>query len=248
MRGSGRCGFPWTARAWMRCRPRARRPRPVRRPRRPLPPRWLRDECGAGRDGCRWRTRRSAMAAGQAVLWRLAKQAGGGRHGEVQLADAGQAMHQPRVGEALAVAQPVAGGLELPGQELRARSLGWPPVHGTDASSHAGTCGWTRRIMRVLRSGQQAGFQLGGSRRWNGWNRSGGYGPDPPWRDHGRPRGCARRRPRPRARNGLVRARRPALTRHFQRHVEQPGAVGLARIQASSAATRSAPRPRPPPW
>ena len=44
---------------------------------------------------------------------------------------------------------------------IAARSLGWPPVHGTDASSHAGTCGWTRRIMRVLRSGQQAGFQLG---------------------------------------------------------------------------------------
>ncbi|MNT88685.1 hypothetical protein D3C72_2292840 [compost metagenome] len=55
------------------------------------------------------------MAAGQAVLRRLAKQAGGGCHGKVQLADAGQPMHQPRMREPVAVAQPGARRLHLPG-------------------------------------------------------------------------------------------------------------------------------------
>ena len=233
----------------MRCRPRARRPRPVRRPRRPLPPRWLRDECGAGRDGCHWRTRRRPRNGRRPGRLVASRKAGWRRRPRRSPACRCRPGRAPATRGRSARGCPASCGRSQAARAgIAARSLGWPPVHGTDASSHAGTCGWTRRIMRVLRSGQQAGFQLGGSRGWNGWNRSRGYGPDPPWRDHGRPRGCARRRPRPRARNGLVRAR-PALTRHFQRHVEQPGAVGLARLHPGFQRGHAlGARPRPPPW
>ena len=71
-----------TARAWMRCRPRARRPRPVRRPRRPLPPRWL---PGRMRRRSGWlplanQAQRAWLQASRLVA--SPQQAGGGRHGE----------------------------------------------------------------------------------------------------------------------------------------------------------------------
>ncbi|MNV60098.1 hypothetical protein D3C71_1525510 [compost metagenome] len=58
------------------------------------------------------------MAAGQTVLGRLAKQARGRGDREVQLADAGQAVHQPGVGETVAIAQPGPRRVHLPRQEL----------------------------------------------------------------------------------------------------------------------------------
>ncbi len=85
-----------------------------------------------------------AMAAGQAVLRRLAQQAGGGGIGEVELADAGQAVHQPGVGEALAVAQPGPRRLHLPGQELGR-------AHGRAATSWRRPASSSARISGMAR-------------------------------------------------------------------------------------------------
>ncbi|CUJ09823.1 Uncharacterised protein [Bordetella pseudohinzii] len=63
---------------------------------------------GAGRAG----------AAGPALAGRFAQQAGRGGRGEIQLADAGRAMDEPGVGKALALRQPGAGGLQVPGSEF----------------------------------------------------------------------------------------------------------------------------------
>lgn len=84
------------------------------------------------------------MTAGQAVLRRLAQQAGGGGHREIELADAGQAMHQPGMGEALAVAEPGARRLHLPGQELGR-------AHGRTATSSRSPASSSARIAAIAR-------------------------------------------------------------------------------------------------
>src|SRR3546814_14058034 len=72
------------------------------------------------------------MAAGQPLIRRFAQQAAGGGQGKLALADAGQAVYQPCMGETVTLRQPLGRELALPGQELRqiahgAPSAIWPP-------------------------------------------------------------------------------------------------------------------------
>src|SRR3546814_1434075 len=59
-----------------------------------------------------------AMAAGQAMVGRLAQQAACGGQGKLAFAYARQAMDQPGVRKALALRQPISGKVALPGQKL----------------------------------------------------------------------------------------------------------------------------------
>ena len=209
MRGSGRCGFPWTARAWMRCRPR-------------LGVLGLFGGLGAlfHRDGFGTNAAQVGMVAagepGQAAQWPQARPSCG--VSQSRLAAAATAKSSLPMPARPCTSHAWAKRSRLPSQ-LRAVSS----CQGRNCGALTGlascsrnrcqfSCGHLRmdEAHHARPSIRPAGRLPArpGSRRWNGWNRSGGYGPDPPWRDHGRPRGCARRRPRPRARNGLVRASR----------------------------------------
>lgn len=85
-----------------------------------------------------------AVAAGQPVFRRFAQQAGRRRDGEIKLADAGQPMHQPGMRKAVAIAQPGAGRVHLPGVKLGRAHAGMANSSRRPASRSARISGMAR--------------------------------------------------------------------------------------------------------